>query len=47
MKGKEVEYFQDSKTILEIDLRAEQETIKKQRESVKQNPLVNLLFLKH
>ena len=47
MKGKEVEYFQDSKTMFEIDLRAKQETIKKQRESVKQNPLVNLLFLKH
>ena len=38
MKGKEVEYFQDSKTMFEIDLRAEQETIKKQRESVKQKP---------
>jgi hypothetical protein len=28
MKGKEAEYSQDSKTMLEIDLRAEQETIK-------------------
>jgi bacterioferritin len=33
MKGKEAEYSQDSKTMLEIDLRAEQETIKNYREN--------------
>jgi hypothetical protein len=33
MKGKEAEYCQDSKTRLEIDLRAEQETIKNYREN--------------
>ena len=36
MKGKEVEYSQDSKTMLEIDLRAEQETIKNYRERIRQ-----------
>lgn len=34
MKGKEAEYSQDSKTMLEIDLRAEQETIKSYRERI-------------
>ena len=33
MKGKEAEYSQDSKTMLEIDLRAEQEIIKNYREN--------------
>jgi bacterioferritin len=48
MKGKEAEYSQDSKTMLEIDLRAEQETIKNYRERyVRQSVLVNLLYLKH
>jgi bacterioferritin len=42
VKGKEVEYSEDSKTMLEMDFRAEQETIKNYR----QNALVNLLFLK-
>jgi bacterioferritin len=36
MKGKEAEYSQDSKTMLEIDLRAEQETIKSYRERIRQ-----------
>jgi bacterioferritin len=36
MKGKESEYSQDSKTMLEIDLRAEQETIKNYRERIRQ-----------
>ena len=36
MKGKEAEYSQDSKTMLEIDLRAEQETIKNYRERIRQ-----------
>ena len=48
MKGEEAEYSQDSKTMLEIDLRAEQDTIKNyERESVRLNVLVNLLYLKH
>ena len=33
IKGKEAEFSQDSKTTLEIDLRAEQETIKNYREN--------------
>jgi bacterioferritin len=37
VKGKEAEFSQDSKTMLEIDLRAEQETIKNYRESVRQS----------
>jgi bacterioferritin len=37
MKGEEAEYSQDSKTMLEIDL----------KESVRLNALVNLLSLKH
>ncbi len=36
MKGVEAEYSQDSKTMLEIDLRAEQETIKNYRERIRQ-----------
>lgn len=36
MKGKEAEYSQDSKEMLEIDLRAEQETIKGYRERIRQ-----------
>ncbi len=36
MKGKEAEYSDDSKTMLEIDLRAEQETIKNYRERIHQ-----------
>ena len=36
MKGKEAEYSQNSKTMLEIDLRAEQETIKNYRERIRQ-----------
>jgi bacterioferritin (cytochrome b1) len=36
MKGKEAEYSRDSKTMLEIDLRAEQETIKSYRERIRQ-----------
>lgn len=36
MKGKEAEYSQDSKTMLEIDLKAEQETIKSYRERILQ-----------
>jgi bacterioferritin len=36
MKGKETEYSQDSKSMLEIDLRAEQETIKNYRERIRQ-----------
>src|SRR5919202_6703013 len=36
MKDKEAEYSQDSKTMLEIDLRAEQETIKNYRERIMQ-----------
>ena len=36
VKGKEAEYSQDSKTMLEIDLRAEQETIKSYRERIRQ-----------
>ena len=48
VKGKEAEYSQDSRTMLEIDLRAEQETIKNyKRESVKQSALVNSLSLRH
>ena len=35
-KGKETEYSVDSKTMLEIDLRAEQETIKNYRERILQ-----------
>ena len=35
VKGKEAEYSQDSKTMLEIDLRAEQETIKNYRERIR------------
>jgi bacterioferritin len=35
-KGKEAEYSDDSKTMLEIDLRAEQETIKNYRERILQ-----------
>ncbi len=36
IKSKETEYSQDSKTMLEIDLRAEQETIKNYRERIRQ-----------
>jgi bacterioferritin len=36
VKGKEAEFSQDSKTMLEIDLRAEQETIKNYRERIRQ-----------
>lgn len=36
MKGEDAEYSQDSKTMLEIDLRAEQETIKNYRERIRQ-----------
>jgi bacterioferritin len=36
MKGKEAEYSQDSKTMLELDLKAEQETIKNYRERIMQ-----------
>ena len=36
IKGKEAEFSQDSKTMLEIDLRAEQETIKNYRERIRQ-----------
>jgi bacterioferritin len=36
VKGKEAEYSQDSRTMLEIDLRAEQETIKNYRERIRQ-----------
>lgn len=36
MIGEEAEYSQDSKTMLEIDLRAEQETIKNYRERIRQ-----------
>src|SRR4026207_859095 len=44
---KDAEYSQDSKRMLEIDLKQEQETIKNYRESVRRNALANLLFLKH
>lgn len=36
MKPKEAEYSDDSKTMLEMDLRAEQETIKNYRERIQQ-----------
>ena len=36
VKGKEAEYSEDSKTMLEIDLRSEQETIKNYRERIRQ-----------
>ncbi|HET7147324.1 MAG TPA: ferritin-like domain-containing protein [Candidatus Nitrosopolaris sp.] len=36
VKGKEAEYSQDSRKMLEIDLRAEQETIKSYRERIRQ-----------
>jgi bacterioferritin len=36
VKAKETEYSEDSKTMLEIDLRAEQETIKNYRERIHQ-----------
>ena len=36
VKGKEAEYFKDSRTMLEIDLRAEQETLKNYRERIRQ-----------
>jgi bacterioferritin len=36
MKSKEAEYSEDSKTMLELDLRAEQETIKNYRERIRQ-----------
>ena len=36
VKGKEAEYSQDPRTMLEIDLRAEQETIKNYRERIRQ-----------
>src|SRR4026208_2574333 len=36
VKSKEAGYSQDSKTMLEIDLRAEQETIKNYRERIRQ-----------
>jgi bacterioferritin len=36
MKSKEAEYSEDSKTMLEIDLNAEQETIENYRERIQQ-----------
>ena len=36
MKSEDAEYSQDSKTMLEIDLRAEQDTIKNYRERIRQ-----------
>jgi bacterioferritin len=36
VKGEEAEYSQDSKTMLEIDLKQEQETIKNYRERIRQ-----------
>jgi bacterioferritin len=36
MKSKEAEYSEDSKTMLELDLKAEQETIKNYRERIRQ-----------
>ena len=36
VKGKEAEYSDDSRAMLEIDLRAEQETIKNYRERIRQ-----------
>lgn len=36
MKGKESEYSEDLKRMLEIDLQAEQETIKNYRERIRQ-----------
>jgi len=36
VKGKEAEYSQDSRKMLEIDLRAEQDTIKSYRERIRQ-----------
>ena len=36
VEGKDAEYSQDSRTMLEIDLRAEQETIKNYRERIRQ-----------
>jgi bacterioferritin len=36
VKGEEAKYSQDSRTMLEIDLRAEQETIKNYRERIRQ-----------
>lgn len=36
MKSKEAEYSKDSKTMLELDLKAEQETIKNYRERIRQ-----------
>ena len=36
VKGKEAEYSDDSRRMLEIDLRAEQETIKSYRERIRQ-----------
>ena len=36
MKSKEAEYSEDSKTMLELDLKAEQETIKNYRERIQQ-----------
>src|SRR5436853_7603488 len=36
IKGKEAEYSEDSRTMLEIDLRSEQETIKNYRERIRQ-----------
>ena len=46
IKGKEAEYSEDSKAILEIDLKAEQETIKNYREFDRLKDQVNLLSLK-
>ena len=36
IKSEDAEYSQDSKTMLEIDLRAEQDTIKNYRERIRQ-----------
>lgn len=36
VKGKDAEYSEDSKTMLEIDLKAEQETIKSYRQRIRQ-----------
>ena len=48
MTVKDAEYSEDSKKMLEIDLKQEQETIGTiEREFVKQNALANLRFLRH
>jgi bacterioferritin len=48
VKGKEAEYSQDSKTMLEIDLRANRKLLKTiERGSVRQSALVNSLSPRH